>query len=158
MERLKKMEEDNSSYDSDLKEKLNEIIIYSDSNNGNHFYNYFVSKEDDNMLDKLLSGQDTIARKETLEELINKREELKIKKIEEIKHQRNKINELKFQASNPYHPNTKLFNDLTKLETALDQQAVEEEIKSWKDITFLQLKIMDENGGFYVSKYEEYNP
>lgn len=150
------MSEGKNDSDKNIKEKLEEIIKNNKKECVIFPNNNFDVKEDESMLDNLLSGQDSIARKETIEELIKQREELKNKKIEEIKHQKSEISDLRCKALDPYHPNIKLYNELTKLYSVLDQLSVEEEIKAWKDITFLQLKKMDENGGFYVSTDENF--
>ena len=95
------------------------------------------------ILENLLSGFDEAQKKQVIENLIKQREELR-------KEINNKISYLKsgilFQKSlSPYNITRMDFKDLLRMESNLCQMAQEENTRAWKDISWLQLKLLDEN-------------
>ena len=106
--------------------------------------------EDSDYLDNLLRQFDGEKRKEIIENLIRDRESLNKKmrsEIEYIKEHLRTVNYLNRYKINMVMP----FKDLAKLYSNFNHLAVEEEIRSWKDISFLRLKLFDEGltGGNY---------
>ena len=84
-------------------------------------------------LEKLLSGENAIRKKEIVEHLINEREKLKYKKLGELLHQKN---ELRAFIPTSY--------EMSKIYSSLDALLVDEEIQCWKDVSFMHLKLLDD--------------
>ena len=99
--------------------------------------------EDNVYLDELLNQFDGEKRKEIIENLIRDRESLKIKKLTEIENIKDHLRTMKHSGA--YNINQAMpLNDLAKLYSNFNHLAVEEEIKAWKDISILCLKLFDE--------------
>jgi len=106
--------------------------------------------EDHVFLNNLLDQFDGEKRKEVIENLIIERVSLNKKmkyEIENIKDHLRSIKSLATYQINPIMP----FKDIAKLYSTFNHKSVEEEIKAWKDISFLRLKLFDEGltGGNY---------
>ena len=103
-----------------------------------------IKDSDTDILDSILKEASGVYRKEIIENMIKQREELKRKMLIELNSKKERIWEIKFNTlyGAPLPPN---FRDLEKLYWMLDQLMVVEEIKCWKDVSFLQLKLLEEN-------------
>lgn len=100
-------------------------------------------KEDSVFLDNLLSQFDGEKRQEIIENLIRDRESLTNKMKSEIENIKDHLRTMNYL--NRYKINMQIpFRDMVKLYSGFNQVAVEEEIKSWKDISFLRLRLFDE--------------
>jgi len=107
-------------------------------------YLHNAKSSDQDILDSILKEASGVYRKETIDNLIKKREELKRRMMQELYCQKEKIWDIKFSTlyGRPLPPN---MNDLEKLYWMLDQQIVTEEINCWKDVSFLQVKLLEES-------------
>ena len=106
-------------------------------------------QRDFEFLDSLLNGIDGKERTKVIEDMISERETIKIKFHNDIENAKDNLRSMKYIGSYtlenaiPVKDMTKLYNDLIKL-------SKEEEIKAWKDISFLRVKLWDEGlGGEY---------
>ena len=103
-----------------------------------------TDKNSEALLENILSGFDENQKKQAIENLIKDRENLKNKIVDRLRNIKNKISELRYSTIYQIHPQVD-FKALSRIYSMIDQMSVEEEIKSWKDISFLQLKLLDEN-------------
>lgn len=140
-------------YDNKINAEYGNII-----SNGKYFSDnsYFQNQEHRNketsqannregqaFLENILSQHDGEKRKEIIEDLINDRVLLKRKILSEIENIKDHLRAMKYlnvYRINPLMP----IKDLAKLYSDFNHRAVEEEINSWKDISFLRLKLFDE--------------
>jgi len=118
-------------------------IPYSNCNFPSEKDEAIVNDFSDDFLDKLLNGESSQRKREIIEHIIKQREELKNKKLQELQDQKSNLRDLRLRALYGSLPG---FNEINSLYAMMDQLAIDEEIKSWKDISFLQLKLLEESG------------
>ena len=120
-------------------------------------YQDILKNSDQDLLNKILSDEEGELRKKIIQNLMDEREKLKEKKLNELKFQKDKIRYERNKALFGYQSQPKLLDGLSKLYFGLDQIAAEEEIKAWKDLSFLQLRLIEEDLGGYMKNESKYN-
>jgi len=106
-------------------------------------YNDTLPNSGREMLDNILKGASGEQQKETIENLVKQRVELKIKMIKELNDAKESIREMRHNTIYGIQPPLDM-QELHRQYCMLDQLSITEEIKCWKDISFLELKLIEE--------------
>ena len=99
--------------------------------------------QEQSYLDKLLFGMDDKVKAEFINDLIKQRIELKYKMLSEIEREKDSFRNLIFKAQYSFLPAGNL-KELCRLYSLLNQLSIAEEVKCWKDTSFLHLKKLEE--------------
>ena len=98
---------------------------------------------DEKFLDQLLSGFDDEEREKAIDLLIKDREKLTERLKVEIENEKDHLRGMKYQGC--YNLSLGIpAKDLTKQYNELNQMKMEEEIRAWKDISFLKMKLWEQ--------------
>jgi len=106
-------------------------------------YLQLTSHQDQSYLDKLLFGMDDKAKAEFINDLIKQRIELKYKMLNEIEREKDNFRNLLFKVQHGFLPASNL-KELSRIYSLLNQLSIAEEVKCWKDTSFLHLKKLEE--------------
>ena len=124
--------------------------IPGSNNYQNHSQEKFPeSRSDEAFLDNVLGQFDQDKRNETIDTMIRERIHLKDRFREEVENEKSNLRDIKYLSVYQMNP-TMPFKDWSKLYTSLNQLKEEEEIRAWKDISLLKLKLWEEGwmGGY----------
>jgi len=115
----------------------------SDTSQLESLYLQLTSVNEHSYLDKILFGMDDKAKVEFIDDLIKQRIELKYKMLNEIEREKDNFRNLIFKAQYGFLPAGNL-KELCRLYSLLNQLSIAEEVKCWKDTSFLHLKKLEE--------------
>jgi len=116
---------------------------HPDSSQTESFYLQLTSAKENLYLDKILFGMDDKAKAEFIDDLIKQRIELKYKMLNEIEREKDNFRNLLFRAQHGFLPASNL-KELSRIYSLLNQLSIAEEVKCWKDTSFLHLKKLEE--------------
>ena len=114
-----------------------------DNSQTESLYLQLTSPKEKSYLDKVLFGMDDKAKAEFINDLIKQRIELKYKMLSEIEREKDSFRNLIFKAQYGFLPASNL-KELCRLYSLLNQLSIAEEVKCWKDTSFLHLKKLEE--------------
>ena len=114
----------------------------------------YESRTDEAFLDNVLGQFDQQKRNETIDTMIRERIHLKDRFREEVENEKSNLRGIKYLSIYQVNPNLS-FKDWSKLYTSLNQLKEEEEIRAWKDISLLKLKLWEEG---WMGGYKHENP
>jgi len=101
------------------------------------------TRTDEQFLDEMLSGIDGEQRRQAIEEMVKERVSIRERNKNEIERAKGNLRDMKYMGC--YNANLGMQpGDLTKLYDQLKTLKMEEDVKSWKDISFLKLKLWEE--------------
>jgi len=142
---------DSGSEENDLnkkgaKAKSDNLYLKQDLHDNSQtesLYLQLTSPEEQSYLDKILFGMNDKTKAEFIDDLIKQRIELKYKMLSEIEREKDNFRNLLFRAQHGFLPASNL-KELSRIYSLLNQLSIAEEVKCWKDTSFLHLKKLEE--------------